>query len=951
MDYSTLLASFASAFDQRQRLLTLELGEGSIDAHQLLPQQLDGEEGVSQAYRYQLTCLSPDVSMELKALLGLPARIGVAGADGVETVRCGVVSQVKQLGADGGFAKYGLTIESPFALLRLRSTSRVFQDMTVPEIVQQIFSEHQAANPVFARVQTLAFETAAISPRSYCLQYKESDFNFIVRLLHEEGMAWRFAHLDDDGPKVKLVVLDDAHNLPQAAVERVRFHRADATEQEDGLTGWEAQRQVVAGQTVLASFDYQLVTTQHAGHTSPLQQGQSGEALQSSLQHYDAPGLYYASDSEQLARYAKLRQQALDLQAKQFTGSGAVRGLLAGEWFRLDEHPAHAVDAPEQREFVITQQAFRAQNNLPADLTQQLQLVAPRLMQAAEERSSSPFQTTFQAQRRGIPLTPPYAHTEHSKPTSMGKQTATVVGPAGEEVYTDSLGRIKVQLHWQRRDEHPAIGAGMDEHSSCWLRVAMPSAGAGFGHQFIPRIGQEVLVDFIEGDIDRPIITGVLYNGSHPTPNFSGVGSLPANKTLSGIKSQEHQGGQYNELLFDDTSGEVRAKLSSEAGKTQLNQGFLAHPRSNGKAQARGEGFELRTDLHGAIRAANGLLLTTEAQNGAGGKQLAREHASNQLQSALALSQVLAETAEAQQADAMETGPEEVNADNAKGRKRPEGHLQHQVDTLKAWEAGTNTDPDSKTMTGDQAGQQSLLVLSAPAGIASVTEQSQTLTAGSNLNLVAQRDLNQTSGRRWLANVGKHISLFVTGVADQVAMKLIAAKGKVQVQAQAGEMELTADKDVTITSCKDRITVAAKEEILLTCDGGYIRLAGGNIEVHCPGMVSIKGASHTFSGPAGMSMPEPTLPKGYQRSYILQDEKTGEPLVGQAYRLKLPNGRTLPGYTDWEGRTSTAFTPNAQPVKLEAPKPPVEANYTLYGYGTGLAERGLQLKDDNGEDA
>ncbi|WP_249604924.1 type VI secretion system Vgr family protein [Chromobacterium sp. IRSSSOUMB001] len=951
MDLSSLLASFASAFDQSQRLLSLQLGDGHIASQQLLPQLLEGEEGVSQGYRYQLTCLSPDVGIELKILLGLPARIGIVGADGVETVRCGVVSQAQQLGADGGFAQYGLTIESPFSLLRLRRTSRVFQDLSVPDIVQQIFAEHQVANPVFARVQALAFETASLPPRSYCLQYKESDFDFIVRLLHEEGLAWRFAHLEDEGPKVQLVVFDDAHNLPQAAVARVRFHRADATEQEDGLTGWETQRQVVAGQTALASFDYQPVTTQHAAQTSLLQQGQGGMALQSSLQHYDAPGLYYASDSEQLGRYAQLRQQAQDLQAKQFSGSGAVRGLFAGEWFRLDDHPAHAADAPEKREFVVTRQTFRAQNNLPADLTQQLQMAAPRLKLAPESANPSPFQTTFQAQRRGIPLTPLYANTAHAKPTSLGKQTATVVGPAGEEVYTDAQGRIKVQMHWQRREEHPTIGAGMDEHSSCWLRVAMPSAGAGFGHQFIPRIGQEVLVDFIEGDIDRPLITGVLYNGSHPTPSFSGAGALPANKTLSGIKSQEHHGGQYNELLFDDTPGEVRAKLSSEPGKTQLNQGYLTHPRSSGKAQPRGEGFELRTDQHGAIRAAHGLLLSTEAQNGAGGKQLAREHASSQLQSALALSQVLAETAEAQLAEAMETGPEEITADNAKGRKRPEGHLQYQVDALKAWEAGTNTDPDGKTATADQAGQQPLLVLSAPAGIASVTEQSQTLAAGTNLDLVAQRDMNQTTGRRWLANVGKHISLFVSGVANQAAMKLIAAKGKVQVQAQAGEIELTADKDVTITSCKDRVTIAAQEEILLTCDGGYIRLAGGNIEVHCPGTVSVKGASHALSGPASVSMPMPTMPKGYQRSYILQDEQTGEPLVGKAYRLKLTNGRTLPGYTDWQGKTSAAFTPNAQPVELEAPKPPVEQDYTLYGYGTGQAQRGLQLKDNDGEDA
>ncbi|WP_219909534.1 type VI secretion system tip protein VgrG, partial [Chromobacterium haemolyticum] len=208
---------------------------------------------------------------------------------------------------------------------------------------------------------------------------------------------------------------------------------------------------------------------------------------------------------------------------------------------------------------------------------------------------------------------------------------------------TDQHGRIKVQFHWQRPDEHPSIGANLDDTSSCWLRVVMPSAGAGWGHQFIPRIGQEVLVDFIEGDIDRPVITGVLYNGSHPPPDFSGAGALPANKTLSGIKSKEHQGGQYNELLFDDTPGEVRAKLSSEPGKTQLNQGFLTHPRSNGKAEPRGDGFELRTDSHGAIRAGHGLLLSTEAQNGASGKQLAREQAQSQLDAAARVDEAAAQ--------------------------------------------------------------------------------------------------------------------------------------------------------------------------------------------------------------------------------------------------------------------------------------------------------------------
>ncbi|MFC3533547.1 type VI secretion system Vgr family protein, partial [Vogesella facilis] len=513
--------------------------------------------------------------------------------------------------------------------------------------------------------------------RSYCLQYRESDHDFICRLLREEGLSWRYEHLDGDTPQVKLVAFDDPYSLPAANLERVRFHRSDATEEEDGLTRWDGARQIVPGSVALATFDYQPVATGHSGDESALDQGLDGSRLQSSLQHYDAPGAYYASDAEQLSHYARLRQQAHDAQAKTFSGGGAVRGLVAGQWFRLDGHPAHDGDGAEQREFVLTRQTLTVRNNLPAELARSLPAALRPTLAASGDGEDAPFRSEFDAQRRGLPLTPAYADSAHAKPTARGAQTATVVGPANEEVHTDAQGRIKVQFHWQRPDEHPDSGANLDERSSCWLRVAMPSAGAGWGHQFIPRIGQEVLVDFIEGDIDRPVITGVLYNGSHPPPTFSGAGSLPGNKTLSGIKSKEHHGGQYNELLFDDSPGEVRAKLSSEHGHTQLNQGFLSHPRSDGKATPRGDGFELRTDRHGAIRAAHGLLLSTEAQAAAGGKQLARDGAQQQLDAALSLAQSLADTATAQLADTQETGPEEIKPDNAKGAKKTDGHLQH----------------------------------------------------------------------------------------------------------------------------------------------------------------------------------------------------------------------------------------------------------------------------------
>ncbi|MDW5419097.1 type VI secretion system Vgr family protein [Iodobacter sp. CM08] len=862
-----LLASFAAAFNQDQRLISLQLGDGAAWGEQLLPQRVTGSEGISQAYRYQVNCLSPDSGLELKSLLGLPIVLSIANANGDAIERCGVVSQAQLLGSDGGFAKYSLTVEPPFALLRYRRTSRVFQDLSIVDIVKQVLAEHQAKNPVFASVQTLDFKLSGeYPPRSYCLQYREDDYAFLCRLMKEIGLSWRFEYLAGDSPQVQLVVFDDVFSIPEALEPIARFHRADASEKSDSLTTWNSQRQIGSSSVSLASFDYKATLTQHSLNESAIDQGEGGQQIQSTLEYYDPQTHYYASDLDQLSHDAKLRQDAMDAQKKSFTGSGTLRSLQAGQWFRLEDHPAHEWDSAEQREFAITELKFTANNNLPVDLTQQLGLVAPSLL-ATSAKDNAPYQSDFTAQRRGQPVLSHLGEQEFTKPTSPGLQTATVVGPAGSEVHTDELGRIKVQFHWQRAAEHPEFGANMDDKSSCWIRVAAPSAGAGFGHQFIPRIGQEVTVSFLEGDIDRPVVTGVVYNGSHSVPAFSGAGALPANKTLSGIKTKEHEGGQYGELLFDDSKGEVRTKLSSEHGKTQLNLGYLIHPRTDGKSEPRGEGFELRTDMQGAIRA-NGLLISTEAKSGASGKQLDRSPAQSQLESALSLAQSLGETATNQLADTIETGEDNktINPDNSAGDQNSQGHLHHHVHASKSLEAGTNTDKDGKSQSEKQAGQQNIILLHGEDGIAITSPQSQTITAGTNLDLVAQRDTNQTSGRRWIHNVGQHISLFVAGVKDKVALKLIAAKGKIQLQAQSDDIEITGDKDLKVTACKGLLSISAKDEVLVTAGGGYIRLKGGDIEIHCPGEVSIKGASHDMSGPTSLNAPLPKFAKGCEQS-------------------------------------------------------------------------------------
>jgi type VI secretion system secreted protein VgrG len=667
---SALLSAFASAFNQDSRLFTLHFADNTLEG-QLLPYTLNGEETLSTSYRFDLVCLSSDIFIELKTLVGQAVDIAIGLADGGERLLSGVVTQAKQLGADGGFARYGLIVEPAFATLSLRRNSRVFQDKSVVAIIGLVLDEHIQTNPAFAQCFRHRDQLTASYPnRSYCQQYRESDLAFIERLLREEGISYYF-DFNHGGEEIglhTLVLFDAGSELSAAPHHAIRFHRADAIEDEDSITDWRATRHIQSSGVQLASFDYKGVYTQQGTDTSAIDHGDAGSGLTSSLEDYDPQTLYYASDSSDISRYATLRQQAHDLNAKTFSGTGVVRGIGIGQWFTLNDHPIHDQDSEADRQFVVIQHNFAARNNLPGEFESVVSAkTVSTLTNAANDSldlTAPGYQNRFTVVRKAIPIVPAYSHSDshkrYAKPTAPGAQTATVVGPAGEEIYTDELGRIKIQFHWARVQDHDQSrhGASADNNdfSSCWVRMAYPSAGANWGHQFIPRVGQEVLVEFIEGDIDRPVVIGALYSGQQTPPAFSGKGSLPANKTLSGIKSQEHKGTRYNELVLDDSTHEIRITLSSDHGKSQLNQGFLIHPRTEGKGEPRGEGFELRTDNAGALRAAQGLLITTEAQTNAAGNQLQRTSAQALLDSATLLADQLGDTAKKQTANQPETG-------------------------------------------------------------------------------------------------------------------------------------------------------------------------------------------------------------------------------------------------------------------------------------------------------
>ncbi|MFT3849716.1 MAG: type VI secretion system tip protein TssI/VgrG [Propionivibrio sp.] len=920
-----LAAAGVALFTQDSRLMKLRFSASSgLGEEALLAHRLVGEESLSAGYRHTLDCLSPDTQLELKRFLGQPAEISLLLPDGGHRLFTGLVTHAAQAGADGGFARYVLTLEPALALLAHRRNSRVFQDKSVPQIVCALLDEHLAANPAFPGVfQYHSLLSQDYPVRSYCLQYRETDLAFIERLLAEEGISYRYQHgpdpdtsirrahasgrSEDTLPQHTLILFDRNADLPPVRADApepsrraspcrpvLRFHRSDGVETDDAIDTWTAERQLQSGKSTLASYDYQAVATHVGSDDSRLEHGERGTPLADGLEDYDPQTGYYGQDSAELTRYSALRQQAKDLAGKTFHGAGTVRHLVPGSWFELAEHPIHDRDGPEDRQFIVTHLTFSAENNLLADLAPAAQRRLGRLLAAGGSTRpdpspvpgpDTPYRNTFRAVRRHLTIVPEFQQTRHQKPTAKGLSTATVVGPAGEEIFTDAHGRIKLQFHWQRKQDHPAGGADLDDHSSTWVRVTHPSAGAAWGTQYIPRIGQEVVVDFIEGDIDRPLVTGVVHNGTHRPPAFSGVGSLPANKTLSGHQSKEYKGQRYNELLFDDSTNEIRTKLSSEHGKTQLNQGFLIHPRSDGRGEPRGEGFELRTDESGALRAAKGLLFSTWQRLNASDTQLSRGETLELMQRSLDLFRQLGDYAA--QHEALPVDPAAQDELRQK---------------FADWEQGTNTQPHHGTNGG--AGGAPLIGLSAPGGIHQSTPECLVGYAGKNVDTVAQQHLQLTAGQRFNLNAGQGISLF----AHDEGLKAIAHHGPLMLQAQHDDAVLNAEQNITLTASQGKIVGMAEQEIVfMTAGGAYLKLAGPHVEIGCTGRYTERAAAHHLLGPASMATDLPVFGASpVNQKFVLQHDPHGEltqPIAHTPYAIDLTDGSTLKGVSDAQGRT------------------------------------------------
>lgn len=642
---------------------------------QVFLQRIEGKHVLNGELNIRLTCLSTTVQLPLKQFIGCQVAVDQVTDMGQYTRLTGIITQASQIYSDGAFTLYQLTLQDPTSLWHKRRNSRVFMNKTVPEISEILFKEWQQKSPLFSQSLTLDLSKLSESYdiRPFVMQSNESDYEFLTRLWRSEGINWWVDEQHLIVPQVlqmiepQILRLVD-NNQHFSALQRgsIRFHRSHATERFDSMMSFTAHRQLQSTASYVQRWQADSLT-QDDGAGSVLSSHQHSQLFENeslSLEQawsvspawvadLNGDDQATASSSQQLDKLNSNLAAYQALQAKYFKAQTTVRDAHVGYWFSLENHPELDLHAEGDRQFLICEKHFYNQNNLPVELNQRLAHLFDQANLDDLKQDERQFSELVLI-RRQIKFVPEFDLLKH-RPAAH-PQHARVVGPEGEEIHVDEWGRIKVRFLFTREQDHQHHdGAGSNENDadSAWVDVLTSWAGEGYGARFLPRIGELVVIDFFDGCIDRPFVLGRIHEAQRSPTKFDVKGQLPATKKLSGIRSQEVDGSGFNQLRFDDTTGQISAQLQSSHGVSQLNLGNLSHPKEAEQSNGRGEGFELRTDAWGAVRAGKGMLISTYAQEQAIADHLEAAQAQSLLSQGYDSMKMLSEVATKQQTDAL----------------------------------------------------------------------------------------------------------------------------------------------------------------------------------------------------------------------------------------------------------------------------------------------------------
>jgi type VI secretion system secreted protein VgrG len=490
-----------------------------LGADALLFHRMSAREELSRLYEYRIDLLSSRSDINLDEIMGKNVTVKLELPEGQKRFFNGYVSRFAQMGTRERYYMYSATVRPWLWFLTRRSNCRIFQGMTVPAIIEKIFKDHDAVADVELEL------SGNYGAWEYCVQYRESDFNFVSRLMEQEGMYYFFKHRDN---RHTVVIADSytAHSAVEgyAEIPFIPVGRSVRPTHEH-VSDWSYEREIQPGRLVMDDYNFETPSLDLQSKTQVTRNHKMAD-----YEVYDYPGEYEVTgDGEQ---YVKTRLEEIQTHFETIQAQSNARGITVGSLFKLTGHTR----ANQNREYLITGASCNLEYSDYPGLGS----------------GGSNYSCNFSAMNSSQPFR---AQTITRKVLVQGPQTAVVTGPSGDEIYTDKYGRVKVQFHWDREGKN-------DENTSCWMRVSHPWAGKNWGAISIPRIGQEVIVDFLEGDPDRPIITGRVYNAEQMPP-----WDLPANATQSGILSRSSKGAgvpNANAIRMEDKKGSEQLWIHAE---------------------------------------------------------------------------------------------------------------------------------------------------------------------------------------------------------------------------------------------------------------------------------------------------------------------------------------------------------------------------------------------------
>jgi len=891
----------------------------------LLIQRIDIREDLCGGIEGHLSCISTSTGLPLETFLGQPVTVQLVTDQGELHSICAIVTDAHEGESDGSLATYQLVMRDALSIMEKRVNTRIFRTKNVIDIIQTLVSEWRRKSATLGATFDLDMSSLSASrypAREQTVQFDESDADFVRRLCRREGIAWfvRAGSSQNSNdvatqPFHTLVLLDDVIKLKQADAGKVPYH-ADATIGErDSITLLSFGRQMVPGSIRRASWDLKPSRIDKVQGPTRVDQGATGNDLARMLTDARLDSPHMGDSWADYERIGIARVMSHGARSASVDGASGVRNLAVGYWISVSGHPELDQLPEQQRRVVITSLRHTGENNLPKDLNERAQSLftasrwlsdTPPVSVSTHERptafdgsSQSRYENTFSGVPQGTPLTPTYdprVDLPRVYPI-IGK----VVASQNEEVTCDQYGRINVQIQGLDEADHEhAKGAGTNgtPADSALVRVLSSWAGSNFGQHVVPRAGMEVLLDCLGGDPDRMYVAGVFANGTNMPATFSRTGALPGNRYLSGMRSKEIKGQRYNQLRLDDTPSQISAQLASEHGFSELNLGYMTQPRDNGQGANRGEGAELRTDAAAALRAAQGILLTTYARTQASGGQLDRDELVQLLGECTELFKSLGDYAGQHGGQPTDTTGQQAVASAFKGWKPGEG------------QAGTSGSA--------AAGSQAVMAFGAEAGSVNLTPKTHVTYAGENIDQVAQQHLQLMSGQRLNATAGQGMQLFARGKGIQA----VAGEGSMLLQAQADALTANAQKGIVISSNENEVLVTAPTVRFVAEDGSYIKIGNGGITLGTKGDIHLLSASHQWGGPSTETAPksafnnQPTDQR-FRLHYTGDTPDAPLPAAKQPYRITADDGRVIEGVTDENGLTQLVKDPAMRILKVD----------------------------------